>query len=137
MTNLDIYPNGVPFLKMHGLGNDFVIIDARESESPVNAQIAKVIGDRHFGVGYDQLVVITKSKKANVEVVFWNSDGSLSDACGNASRCVAKLIMDENFTSGYANSSGSGSIRRNFCVLHCFISPFSNFKAKCETIPST
>ena len=96
MTNLDIYPNGVPFLKMHGLGNDFVIIDARESESPVNAQIAKVIGDRHFGVGYDQLVVITKSKKADVEVVFWNSDGSLSDACGNASRCVAKLIMDEN-----------------------------------------
>ena len=108
MTNLDIYPNGVPFLKMHGLGNDFVIIDARESESPVNAQIAKVIGDRHFGVGYDQLVVITKSKKADVEVVFWNSDGSLSDACGNASRCVAKLIMDENNLEEITLKTGSG-----------------------------
>ncbi|MBT6832691.1 MAG: diaminopimelate epimerase, partial [Rhodobacterales bacterium] len=108
MTNLDIYPNGVPFLKMHGLGNDFVIIDARESESPVNAQIAKVIGDRHFGVGYDQLVVITKSKKADVEVVFWNSDGSLSDACGNASRCVAKLIMDENNIEEITLKTGNG-----------------------------
>ena len=96
MTNLEMYPNGVPFLKMHGLGNDFVIIDARETESPITSQVAKAIGERHFGVGYDQLVVMTNSQKADVELIFWNSDGSLSDACGNASRCVARLIMDEN-----------------------------------------
>ena len=108
MTNLEIYPNGVPFLKMHGLGNDFVIIDARETESPITSQVAKAIGDRHFGVGYDQLVVMTNSQKADVELIFWNSDGSLSDACGNASRCVARLIMDENNSEEITLKTGSG-----------------------------
>ena len=108
MTNLEIYPNGVPFLKMHGLGNDFVIIDARETESPITSQVAKAIGDRHFGVGYDQLVVMTNSQKADVELIFWNSDGSLTDACGNASRCVARLIMDENNSEEITLKTGSG-----------------------------
>ena len=108
MTKLEIYPNGVPFLKMHGLGNDFVIIDARETESPITSQVAKAIGDRHFGVGYDQLVVMTNSQKADVELIFWNSDGSLSDACGNASRCVARLIMDENNSEEITLKTGSG-----------------------------
>ena len=108
MTNLDIYPNGVPFLKMHGLGNDFVIIDARKTESPITSQVAKAIGERHFGVGYDQLVVMTNSQKADVELIFWNSDGSLSDACGNASRCVARLIMDENNSEEITLKTGSG-----------------------------
>jgi diaminopimelate epimerase len=108
MTNLEIYPNGVPFLKMHGLGNDFVIIDARETESPITSQVAKAIGYRHFGVGYDQLVVMTNSQKADVELIFWNSDGSLSDACGNASRCVARLIMDENNSEEITLKTGSG-----------------------------
>lgn len=108
MTNLEMYPNGVPFLKMHGLGNDFVIIDARETESPITSQIAKAIGERHFGVGYDQLVVMTNSQKADVELIFWNSDGSLSDACGNASRCVARLIMDENNSEEITLKTGSG-----------------------------
>ena len=108
MTNLEIYPNGVPFLKMHGLGNDFVIIDARETESPITSQVAKAIGERHFGVGYDQLVVMTNSQKADVELIFWNSDGSLSDACGNASRCVARLIMDENNSEEITLKTGSG-----------------------------
>jgi len=103
-----MYPNGVPFLKMHGLGNDFVIIDARETESPITSQVAKAIGERHFGVGYDQLVVMTNSQKADVELIFWNSDGSLSDACGNASRCVARLIMDENNSEEITLKTGSG-----------------------------
>jgi len=108
MTNLEMYPNGVPFLKMHGLGNDFVIIDARKTESPITSQVAKAIGERHFGVGYDQLVVMTNSQKADVELIFWNSDGSLSDACGNASRCVARLIMDENNSEEITQKTGSG-----------------------------
>ena len=108
MTNLEMYPNGVPFLKMHGLGNDFVIIDARETESPITSQVAKEIGERHFGVGYDQLVVMTNSQKADVELIFWNSDGSLSDACGNASRCVARLIMNENNSEEITLKTGSG-----------------------------
>jgi diaminopimelate epimerase len=108
MTNLEMYPNGVPFLKMHGLGNDFVIIDARKTESPITSQVAKAIGERHFGVGYDQLVVMTNSQKADVELIFWNSDGSLSDACGNASRCVVRLIMDENNSEEITLKTGSG-----------------------------
>lgn len=93
---------------MHGLGNDFVIIDARETESPITSQVAKAIGERHFGVGYDQLVVMTNSQKADVELIFWNSDGSLSDACGNASRCVARLIMDENNLEEITLKTGNG-----------------------------
>ena len=110
MTNQDIYSNGLPFLKMHGLGNDFVIIDARVVESPINSRIAQAIGERHFGVGYDQLVVMTESDHADVNLEFWNSDGSLSDACGNASRCVARLIMDQNNSQEITMKTGSRSL---------------------------
>lgn len=108
MTTLKIYPNGLPFLKMHGLGNDFVIIDARSAESPVTESMARAIGERHFGVGYDQLVVLTKTDGADVDMVFWNSDGSLSDACGNASRCIARLVMDETGAKELILRSGNG-----------------------------
>ena len=110
MTKEDIFSNGIPFLKMHGLGNDFVIIDARDGESPINSRIAQAIGERHFGVGYDQLVVMTESDHADVNLEFWNSDGSLSDACGNASRCVARLIMDQNNSQEITMKTGSRSL---------------------------
>ncbi len=102
------YPNGLPFLKMHGLGNDFVIIDARNTESPVSQSMARAIGERHFGVGYDQLVVLTKSDGAEVDMVFWNSDGSVSDACGNASRCIARLVMGETGLDAITLRTGNG-----------------------------
>ena len=95
MNAMDSIENGLPFLKMHGLGNDFVIIDARAAESPVTAAMAQAIGHRYFGVGFDQLAVLTTSDVADVDVAFWNSDGSISGACGNASRCIGRLIMDE------------------------------------------
>ena len=110
MTKEDIFSNGIPFLKMHGLGNDFVIIDARDGESPINSRIAQAIGERHFGVGYDQLVVMTESDHADVNLEFWNSDGSLSDACGNASRCVARFIMDQNNSQEITMKTGSRSL---------------------------
>jgi diaminopimelate epimerase len=108
MTIRQTYPNGLPFLKMHGLGNDFVIIDARDAESPVTESMARAIGERHFGVGYDQLVVLTKSDDADVNMVFWNSDGSLSDACGNATRCIARLVMGETGADKMTLRSGNG-----------------------------
>ena len=108
MTTQKTYPNGLPFLKMHGLGNDFVIIDARNAESPVTEPMARAIGERHFGVGYDQLVVLTTSDGADVDMVFWNSDGSLSDACGNASRCIARLVMGETGADQVMLRSGNG-----------------------------
>ena len=98
MSQEILYPNGLPFLKMHGLGNDFVIIDAREAESPVSPALARAIGERHLGVGYDQLALISQGTDADADadLVFYNSDGSFSAACGNATRCIARLLMQEN-----------------------------------------
>ena len=77
---------------MHGAGNDFVIIDARQTDTQMQAALARAIGARHFGVGYDQLAMLTQSDGADVDIVFWNSDGSIAGACGNASRCIARLV---------------------------------------------
>jgi diaminopimelate epimerase len=96
MNNAEISQNGLPFLKMHGLGNDFVILDARRMEFSMSAALARAIGHRHFGVGFDQLAVLSKTAGADVDVTFWNSDGSVAGACGNASRCIARLILDES-----------------------------------------
>jgi len=86
----------IPFLKMHGLGNDFVVIDARGGADPTGPALVSAMGDRHFGVGFDQLAVIRDAGDADAAVDFWNSDGSMSGACGNATRCVAQLLFDEN-----------------------------------------
>jgi diaminopimelate epimerase len=110
MTHADTHTKGLPFLKMHGLGNDFVIIDARKAENPITAAIAKAIGSRFFGVGFDQLAVLRTTDVADVAVYFWNSDGSMANACGNASRCVARLIMEET-------GSDSISIKTSFGIL--------------------
>lgn len=89
----------LPFMKMHGLGNDFVVIDARGGAQPVDSALAMAIGDRHRGVGFDQLAVLTNDPDADVRLTFWNSDGSQAGACGNATRCVAQFLMDEMKTS--------------------------------------
>lgn len=83
------------FVKMHGLGNDFVIVDARGVADPVTPALARALGDRHRGVGFDQLAVIHDDPTETVRLTFWNADGSLSGACGNATRCVARRLMDE------------------------------------------
>ncbi|AMO71705.1 diaminopimelate epimerase [Sphingorhabdus sp. M41] len=83
------------FHKMHGLGNDFVIIDAREEEITLSGAQVAAIADRHSGVGCDQLIILRPSIDADVKMQIFNSDGSQVEACGNASRCVAKLIGDE------------------------------------------
>ena len=94
----DEMAGGVPFLKMHGLGNDFVIIDARERERELSPEQVRALGDRHFGVGFDQLAVIRRHPEHDAEIAFWNADGSTAGACGNATRCVADLLMDETGT---------------------------------------
>ena len=88
-------PQGLPFMKMHGLGNDFVVIDARRRTLPVTAALAQALGDRHMGVGFDQLAVIETDAGADARLTFYNADGSLSAACGNATRCIARYLMDE------------------------------------------
>jgi len=81
-------------MKMHGAGNDFVVIDGRETGRTVSAGLARVIGDRHRGVGFDQLAeILPGDGEADIELKFWNADGSTAGACGNATRCVAADIM--------------------------------------------
>jgi diaminopimelate epimerase len=89
-----IMKHQIPFMKMHGLGNDFVIVDSRISPIQISAQIAQGLGDRHRGVGFDQLAVINDSSDADVALSFYNSDGSTAAACGNATRCIAQYEMD-------------------------------------------
>lgn len=86
-------PTGLPFMKMHGAGNDFVVIDQRGRGAVVTAGLARAVGDRNRGVGFDQLAEITASDSADFGLVFWNSDGSQAGACGNATRCVADHVM--------------------------------------------
>ena len=85
---------------MHGLGNDFVIVDARGRANPVTPQIAAAIGNRHLGVGFDQLAVILDGiEGANARIEFYNADGSIAGACGNATRCVARILFEEGTAS--------------------------------------
>ncbi len=87
----------VPFRKMNGLGNDFVIIDARGMELPMTAEIARRIGDRENGVGCDQVIVLRSDDTDGVDAFMeiWNRDGSEVSACGNATRCVGDILMKE------------------------------------------
>ena len=95
MQRMDsINTNNLPFMKMHGLGNDFVVLDARDKEFALSKKIISSIADRHFGVGFDQLAIITKGE-FDAHLTFYNADGSESLACGNATRCIARYLMDE------------------------------------------
>jgi diaminopimelate epimerase len=79
------------FHKMHGLGNDFVIVDAREEAFEVTPALAKAIADRRTGIGCDQLIVLEPSDAADLRMRIWNSDGGEVESCGNATRCVVQL----------------------------------------------
>lgn len=86
---------GLPFMKMHGLGNDFVVLDSRASGGLPDAATVAAMADRHRGVGFDQLAVILPGDNADARLVFYNADGSVSAACGNATRCIARFLLDE------------------------------------------
>ncbi len=79
------------FHKMHGLGNDFVIVDAREQPVAMDSERVRAIADRHTGVGCDQLILLEPSAVADVRMRIWNADGGEVEACGNATRCVVLL----------------------------------------------
>jgi len=79
------------FHKMHGLGNDFVIVDARREPFEVSPALARAIADRRTGVGCDQLIVLEPSDNADFRMRIWNSDGGEVESCGNATRCVVQL----------------------------------------------
>ncbi len=87
----------IPFTKMHGLGNDFVVIDDRDGALALGPAEARAIADRRSGVGFDQLLILEKptNDEADVFMRIRNPDGSEAEACGNGTRCVASRVMDE------------------------------------------
>jgi len=96
---------GLRFSKMHGLGNDFVIVDCRETPFPLDTAAIRRLGDRHFGVGFDQLLTIEPSRDAGAAFAYgiWNADGSRAGQCGNGVRCVARWLV----RAGALSATGS------------------------------
>lgn len=88
---------GVAFRKMHGLGNDFVVLDARSGDLMLTPKSARAIADRRTGVGCDQIMILERPRGGGeVFLAIRNSDGSIVESCGNGSRCVARLLLDES-----------------------------------------
>jgi diaminopimelate epimerase len=85
-----------PFLKMHGAGNDFVVLDLRQSSLRVDAALARALADRRMGVGCDQVLSLEPSARGDVFMRIHNPDGSEAQACGNGTRCVASLLFAES-----------------------------------------
>lgn len=88
----------IEFDKMQGLGNDYVYLTCMESLPDDMPGLAVAISDRHFGVGGDGMVVITRSEKADFRMIMFNNDGSEAQMCGNASRCIARLVYEKGLT---------------------------------------
>jgi diaminopimelate epimerase len=87
----------IAFRKMHGLGNDFVVLDQRRDPHPIDAAAARALADRHTGIGCDQILLLEPSRDARAQLFMriLNPDGSEAEACGNGTRCVASLIAAE------------------------------------------
>ena len=84
------------FIKMNGLGNDFVILDGRDTLTLPDLNQMRAMADRKLGIGCDQIIWLEPSdERANIKIRIFNSDGGEVEACGNASRCIASLIMEE------------------------------------------
>lgn len=113
------------FIKMHGLGNDFVIVDAQSRAVSVDAAGTQRLSDRHTGIGFDQLITIEApgDPETDLRVRIFNADGSEVAACGNAMRCVARLVLNEDKTrlrirsdAGILEAWRSPANAEHFCV---------------------
>ena len=113
--------NGLTFTKMHGLGNDFVVIDARDKDLHLSGAQVRAIADRRTGVGCDQLIVVGappngrgSTGEADVFMTILNADGGEVEACGNATRCVAAALMAENGTQAAAIETVAGVLQATY-----------------------
>ncbi len=88
----------IEFVKMHGLGNDYVYIDAINQNINNKNELAKKVSDRHFGIGSDGMILICKSDIADFRMQMFNSDGTEAEMCGNGIRCVGKFVYDNGYT---------------------------------------
>lgn len=89
----------IKFTKMHGLGNDYVYIDAINQKIENESSLAKFVSNRHFGIGSDGLILICKSEVADFKMRMFNSDGSEAEMCGNGIRCVGKFVYEKGLTN--------------------------------------
>jgi diaminopimelate epimerase len=103
--------SSIPFRKMNGLGNDFVVLDARAQPFALDAEDARRIGDRKSGIGCDQVIVIEPSQKADVFMRIFNADGSEVSACGNATRCIALIAAEESGRPEVSVETGAGLLK--------------------------
>lgn len=92
------------FSKMHGAGNDFIVLDLRHGQPEPSPALCRALGDRHTGVGYDQILTIEPPRSVDAVASYriWNSDGSSSQQCGNGARCVAAWLVREGTASAPA-----------------------------------
>jgi diaminopimelate epimerase len=99
------------YLKMNGCGNDFVILDARARGAlPLSEAQARAIADRKTGVGCDQVIAVERSIRGDAYMRIWNADGAQVDACGNATRCVAWMLMEEGGANARRIETGAGML---------------------------
>lgn len=91
----------IPFTKMHGLGNDFVILDTVRHPIEITTDLIKKMADRHFGIGFDQLLVVAPPQQTNVDFEYriFNADGSEVGQCGNGARCVGRFLVEVGLVS--------------------------------------
>ncbi len=96
----------IPFTKMEGAGNDYVYVNTFKVDLPKERlpEIARIVSDRHFGIGSDGLILIGPSNEADAQMRMFNMDGSESEMCGNGIRCVAKYVHDHKLVNGLSTS---------------------------------
>ena len=100
------------FHKMHGLGNDFIVLDSRDNQVMPDEEQMRHLADRHKGLGCDQIMVMRSSDKADtIRLDMFNSDGSPAGACGNGTRCVARLVMDQMRRDEIGIETAAGHLR--------------------------
>ncbi len=104
---------GIAFSKMHGAGNDFVVLDLRDGSPAPSAELCRALADRHFGVGCDQILTVEAPRSAGAVAAYriWNADGSASQQCGNGARCVAAWLVRDDAATGrdFALDSPAGT----------------------------
>ena len=120
--------------KMDGLGNDFVIIDQRDQDYQLNKNQIIKICDRNF-IGCDQLIFINKNHQKNTKLEFYNSDGSISGACGNGTRCVADLLSKENNNKEIMLWTSSGLLKSKILGNNLVETEIGISKTKWNEIP--
>src|SRR5919205_1885466 len=97
------------FTKMHGVGNDFIVLDPEEIAGLDLPDLARKVCDRHFGVGADGILIPAPSEVAELKMVYLNSDGSPSEMCGNGIRCLARYARDRGLIEGEALTVETGA----------------------------